>query len=486
MKRISLWLALCGLALSSPAVAAKAKEGQDKIPVTTASPEARDLYLKGRELAEALRATDARKQFEQAVEKDKGFALAWLALAQNSGTTKEFLAALEKAVASAGGASEGEKLLVQAAEAGARGDAMKAKEAFTRLAKLYPNDERAQNLLAGYYFGQQDYPAAIEQYKKATTINPQFSQPYNQLGYAYRFTEQWDKAEATFKKYIELVPNDPNPYDSYGELLMKMGRFEDSIASYQKALALDPHFNASHIGIGNDDMFLGKYEDARKEFGAILAGARTDGEKRQALFWMAESYIHEGATDKALAEAEKERAVAVATGDVASQSQDVNFEAQILLEAGRLDEAAAKLKESLELSDKAEQPQGAKDAAHRFALNTETRLALARKDIAGAKAKAAEYGKLVRARNVPNELRLLHEIDGVVALAEKKWAKAVTELTQATTQDPRVSYELALAHQGKGDAAKAKDAATRAANFNGLAPNYAYVRRKAQSMLGSM
>jgi hypothetical protein len=59
-------LALAGW--TPPAVAGAA--ATDKIPITTSSPEARELYLKGRELAEKLRATDARRFYEQAVARD--------------------------------------------------------------------------------------------------------------------------------------------------------------------------------------------------------------------------------------------------------------------------------------------------------------------------------------------------------------------------------------------------------------------------------
>ena len=41
-----------------------------KMPITTASEEARKLYLEGRDLLERLRGTDARRLFEQAVAKD--------------------------------------------------------------------------------------------------------------------------------------------------------------------------------------------------------------------------------------------------------------------------------------------------------------------------------------------------------------------------------------------------------------------------------
>src|SRR5262249_6730743 len=156
----------------------------------------------------------------------------------------------------------------------------------------------------------QDFAKAIEEFKKASSINTKFAQPLNQLGYAYRAVDDNANAEVTFKRQIELIPNDPNPYDSYAELLMKMGRFEESIKSYEKALGVDKNFVASYVGIGNDYMFMGKGADARASFGRLTAAARNDGERRQALFWTSVSYLHEGAFDKALAEVRKEAAIA--------------------------------------------------------------------------------------------------------------------------------------------------------------------------------
>ncbi|HEY7056619.1 MAG TPA: tetratricopeptide repeat protein, partial [Vicinamibacterales bacterium] len=228
-----------------------------KIPITTASEEARQLYLKGRDLAEKLRGTDAHHLYEQAIAKDPNFALAYVGLANTSGTTKEFIEATTRAASLAGNVSEGERHIILGLEAGMKGEPASVLEHYTTLVTMFPNDERAQNLLANQYFNRQDYKTAVEHFVKATQINPTFSQPYNQLGYAYRFLEKYDEAERTFKKYTELIPDDPNPYDSYAELLMKRGRFDESIKSYEKALSIDPNFVASYIGIGNDYLFMG-------------------------------------------------------------------------------------------------------------------------------------------------------------------------------------------------------------------------------------
>jgi tetratricopeptide (TPR) repeat protein len=474
-SRAALWtLAAAGLA--APVYAG------EKVPVTTASEEARRLYLEGRDLFEKLRGTDARKHFEQAAAKDPDFALAQVGLANTAPTAKDFFVALNRAVALAEKASPGERLIICSLDAGARSDSARQKDCLAKLVAAHPDDERAHNLMGGLLFGRQEWDAAVGEYVKATTINPQFSQPYNQMGYAYRFLGKYQEAERAFKKYIELIPNDPNPYDSYAELLMKMGRFEDSIKNYERALALEPNFIASYIGIGNNRMFMGQPDEARKALARLAQVARNDGEKRAAHFWTAMSYVHEGATDKALAEVGKMAAVAEAGKDLAALAGDYNQMGDILLEAGRVDPAAAKYKEQVATIEKANVPAEVKEATRRQHLFDEARVAIARKDLATAKQKAAAYATQVAARKVAFEVRQQHELAGYVALEEKQYATAVAELQQANQQDPRVLYHLAVAHQGMGDALKAKELGAQAADFNALSANYGYVRGKARAI----
>ena len=474
-------IAILGLGALPPA--GSAENPADKIPITTSSEEARKLFLQGRDLAEKLRATDARRYFEQAVAKDKTFALAHLSLANTAPTARDFFDSVKQAVTLAPKASEGERLLILGFDAGVKGNVAAQKTDLTKVTQLYPKDERGQNALGQYYFGQQDYASAIEAYKRATVINPAFSQPYNQLGYAYRFIGKYADAEQAFKKYIEIIPDDPNPYDSYAELLMKMGRFEDSIKNYDKALSLSQNFVASYIGIGNDQIFMGKGEDARKTFARLAGVARNDAERRQALFWNAVSYIHEGATDKALAEVQKEQAIAHAGGDLANASADQNLMGDILLESGQPDKALPLYLKTVETMDRANVPAEVKEAVRRQLLFDETRVALAKGDIVTAKAKANAYALQVATKKIPFEMRQQHELAARIAIAEKDYPVAVQELEQASQRDPRVLYLLAVALQGKGDSARAREVCTQAANFNELAVNYAYVRSKAREML---
>jgi len=462
---------------------APVQDDPTKVPITTSSEEARDKYLDGRELLEKLRATDAREHYKEAVALDPDFGMAQLAMATTAPTANEFWESLGAAVASADKLSEAERHTILAFDAGARGDVAAQKEHLDRLVESYPEDERALNALGQYHFGRQEWDLAIEHYERAASINPDFSQIYNQLGYARRFLRDYDGAEAAFLKYIDLIPGEPNPHDSYAELLMKLGRFEESIEHYEKALELDPRFIASYVGIGNNQIFMGRGDEARETFAKLMDVARNDGEKRQALLWSAASYVHEGRTDEALGVLSERHEIAKATSDFPAMAGDLVLEGMVLLEAGRIDEAWDRFQGAIKRMDVSDSPQDNKDNFRRNHLYREARIAIARGDLQTAEDRAATYGEQIQEHGILFEQWLHHELLGLIAMARGDHATAVEQLTQANVQNPRVLYLTALANDGKGDKEQARETCERAANFNGLSFNYAYVRASAQEML---
>ena len=476
---------IAGSCAAFVAVSAQTPAKSEKVPITTASDEARKLYVDGRDLLERLRGTDGRKLFEQAVGKDPNFALAYVGLANTSGTNREFVEAVTKAVALADKVTEAERHQILALDAGLKGDPAGNLTHLKEVVRLFPNDERAHTQLGVLYFGRQDYPNAIAEFEKSIAINSRFSPPYNQLGYAYKFTDRLKEAEGVFKKYTELIPDDPNPYDSYAELLMKMGRFDESIKAYEKALSIDPNFVSSYVGIGNDYLASGKTEQARAAFAKITARARNTGERRLEKFWTAASYVHDGDTDKAIAALKAGSALAEAEHDAGTVSGDLIQMGDVLREAGRVDHALAKYGEAMKIIEASQLPEPVKAATRRNHVFEEARVAVAKNDLATAKTKAAEYVRLTAPRNAPFEVRQQHELAGLIALAEKRYAAASEEFNQANQRDPRILLLMAEAAQGAGSAEKATAIAQKAAHFNELSFNFAYVKKKAERFRGS-
>jgi tetratricopeptide (TPR) repeat protein len=107
-------------------------------------------------------------------------------------------------------------------------------------------------------------------------------------------------------------------------------------------------------------------------------------------------------------------------------------------------------------------------------------VALGKKDFATAKAEAEAFRKGTEAANNPFQTRQAHELVGMIALEEKDYDKALSELQQANQQNPYDLYRLCQGYQGKGDVGKAKESCKKAAEFNSLPQiNYAFIRLKA-------
>ncbi len=463
---------------SSPSTeAANSTAAAGKIPITTTSEEARKEFLQGRDLNEKLLVQDSIAHYDKAISLDANFAYAELNRAGVSPTGKEFFDHLKKAVSLADKASNGERLLILGTEAGANGNAAKQKEYLDQLVAAYPNDERANFALGGYYFGQQDFPQAITYYKKATELEPKFSSAFNLLGYAYRQNNDYANSENAFKKYIELIPNDPNPYDSYGELLLKEGKFDDSITQYRKALSIDTNFINAHQGVGMALLYKGDAAGAAAEINHITEKARSDAERRTALFALTVVDVDSGKWDAALADVDKQYALGEKTSDVPGMTGDLQLKGNILLEMGKYDDAKAQFEKLLKMTDDSSLSQEIKDNTRLFHHYNLGRVALGKKDLTTAKSEAEMFGK--GAKN-PNQTRFSHQLNGLIAMEEKDYDKAISELKQANQQNPYDLYRLCQAYQGKGNAAAAKEQCQKAANFNSLPSiQFAFVRNKA-------
>src|SRR5262249_9844679 len=290
----------------------------------------------------------------------------------------------------------------------------------------------------------------------------------------------YPNSESAFKKYIELIPNDPNPYDSYAELLLKMGKFDDSITQYRKTLSIDQNFINAHQGIGMALLYQGKADEAAAEIQKITGKARSDAERRTALFALTVVDVDSGKWDKALADVDQQYALGEKSNDVPGLTGDLQLKGNILLEMGKYDEAKAQYEKALKMTQDSNMSQEIKDNTALFQHYNLARVALGKKDLATDKTEADAFWKGTEAKKNPAQMRQAHQLMGLIALEEKDYDKAVSELKQANQQNPYDLYRLCQAYKGKGDAASAKEFCTKSANFNSLpAINYAFVRAKA-------
>ena len=323
-----------------------------EIPITTASEEAREIFLEGREISEHLRTDEAREYFDKAIALDPDFALAYWARAFTTTSNKDFKEYLSRAVALAPNVSEGERLLIEANQASAENKPLKALELREQLVAKYPNDKRAHSVLAFSYAGQDEDDKAIAEFKKAVAIDPDFAPPYNNLGYAYMTKGDFERAEEAFKNYIRLIPDEANPYDSMADLYTRMGQHEEAIEHYKKSAELNPKFAVSQRKIGLNQVYMGQYDEGRASIHQAIDMEPTPLGKVVDLETIAFSYLYEGKPQQTLAEISK--AVELAAdfpGRLALIHAGICY---LHAELGNLDEAEQSLATCMEVVEGAE------------------------------------------------------------------------------------------------------------------------------------
>jgi len=459
----------------------------DKIPITTSNSEARQNFLTGRDYLEKIQVEDAIEYFEKAVELDPDFATAYLYLSLIQEGAEERYTLLEKAKSLVDHVSDGERLYILAISAGISGHSKKQEEYLKKRIELYPNDERALNDLAGYYYQQHEYPKAIVYLKRATDINPQFSTPYNQLGYAYRYLGKYAEAENAFKKYIKLMPEDPNPYDSYAELLLKMGEFDVSVETYEKALEIDPDFTPSHYGIASNLIYMRQYDKARSRLKHMYKIARTEEVRVKAIYGTAITYIAENDIEKSLNELNTLFERATEKKDTTSMIQNRLLITWILLDNNRPDDAEQLLSIAGDLLENSNIPDAIKNNLRRPYLSRLSLLALKRNNLSLAKDYAEKYLNYVKKSENRIYKSYYNTLSGLIAFTEKNYSEAVDEFEKSNLDDPYNNFQLGMAYLKNGEESKAEAKFKNVIEYNELVTvGYVILRNKAEKILAKL
>jgi tetratricopeptide (TPR) repeat protein len=112
-----------------------------------------------------------------------------------------------------------------------------------------------------------NYPGAIEQFKKALEKAPEEPTVIANLADAYFKNNQNQEALDTYQKAIALRPNDASLMTNLGVVYGKMGKMPESKEAFQKAATLDPanaaqnFYNVGAILVNN-----GQSKDAADAF----------------------------------------------------------------------------------------------------------------------------------------------------------------------------------------------------------------------------
>jgi tetratricopeptide (TPR) repeat protein len=273
------------------------KSAPGVLPVTTKSPEARQLFVGALVKLENLHGPEAMQDLRKAVRQDPDFALAniMITFASVDPTVDpaEQVAARTRANASRSKVSAGERLVIDWLTNSSEGKMVPAIQAMNEVLEEYPNDKYLAWLGAVWVENQQEIKHAIPMFEHAIQLNPDFAPPMNELAYCYARTRNFDKAFATMQRYIALLPNEPNPQDTYAEILRMSGRFDEALEHYRASLKIDPGFVFSQVGIADTYALIGDEARARAEYDVAVGHATSKAEAANWRLQSAISYIRE-------------------------------------------------------------------------------------------------------------------------------------------------------------------------------------------------
>jgi len=240
--------------------------------VTTSSPKAYQAYLQGLKFYSKFYEKEAYQYFEEAINIDSNFAMAYFYLSMNL-SNSEAKRYLQKALDLSGHVSKREYYYITSrAEYILSRNVDGGIDILIEAAQKYPDDKFIYYQLgvfanSGY---KRDYAGAIEYLKKAIEIDPYYKAAYNHITYTYQNNQEYENAILTLNNYIEMVPDEANPYDTRGDIYYRAGNIPKAMESYEKAISIKPDFAASIHSLAEFKLIFKEFTVAESLFTSLL------------------------------------------------------------------------------------------------------------------------------------------------------------------------------------------------------------------------
>ena len=118
----------------------------------------------------------------------------------------------------------------------------------------------------GFVAPSEAFPRARDAITKALSLDDSLAEAHTSLAFVTAYYDRdWAGAEREFRRAIELNPNYANGHHWYAEFLSLVGRHAQAIAESQRARELDPLSSIIDSWVSSRYYFARRYEDAIKE-----------------------------------------------------------------------------------------------------------------------------------------------------------------------------------------------------------------------------
>jgi eukaryotic-like serine/threonine-protein kinase len=217
----------------------------------TSDPEAYQLYLKGRyqwekRTPEALE--KAKDYFTQAIEKDPGYATAYVGLAsyyvaapdyeplRRTETAPKAIAAAEKALAIDDTLADAHAAIGSASQD--LWDWERVEREFKRALEVNPNEVIAHQWYGLYLSSTGRSEEALAHFRRAVELDPLNLTAQTNLATGYENARQYDQALEQFKKTLEIDANYPSTHSNLSQTYWDMGKYDLWLEEWKKAASL--------------------------------------------------------------------------------------------------------------------------------------------------------------------------------------------------------------------------------------------------------
>jgi serine/threonine protein kinase len=216
----------------------------------TEDPEAYRLYLQGRYYWNKRTDEGVKKgldYFQQAIEKDPSYALAYAGVADSYAVGNGLYLGLTP----------------QEARPKSKAAALKALELDDSLAEAHTT------LADTYLYYDWDFPKAQQEFSRAIAANPNYPTAHQWYAEYLYAVGRFDEAIAEAKRAQELDPLSVAISGSVAESYYYARKYDQAIEAYKAALKMDPNFIAAHIGLALTYEQKKMYTEAAAEWQAM-------------------------------------------------------------------------------------------------------------------------------------------------------------------------------------------------------------------------
>jgi serine/threonine-protein kinase len=255
----------------------------------TQNPDAHQLYLKGRYQLEKYTEAGIKQglaYFQQAVDLDPNYALAYVGQADAYFNLSSTLSPPEEAMPRARGAAlralqldetlaEAHAILATIKKSSDWGQWEESERAFQRAIELNPSYASAHNEYGAFLVVLGRFEEALVEMKRAQELDP--LSPFFRVGVVWPllFGRQYDQAIDQLQKIIAWNPDFVNAHLNLGWAYAYKGRYDEAIAALQQAKALDKRWDIS-AALGYAYAKAGNRDEAQKVLGELQERAKRE------------------------------------------------------------------------------------------------------------------------------------------------------------------------------------------------------------------